>query len=294
MHRKKIDFAPYLFILPAILIYTLIVIYPVGRGFWLSLLDWDLLGTKKFIGLANYREMFFQDPIFIQSLVHNLIYVCLVVAIPIIVAAVIAVVVDSLSQRRTADVLRGLYFVPSILSVIVIGMIWGWVFNPYIGVLNGLATLITGKNPNIALLGDKNLALYAIIVTRCWMAVGFCMVVMLAGLRAIPEEFFEAARIDGSNAVHTFRRITVPLLRPAFAVLLLVNTVDAFKEFALVYKMTKGGPYHSTELLSTYMYDKGFVSWRVGYASALGVILFLMILAASLGLRRLTERFEDA
>jgi raffinose/stachyose/melibiose transport system permease protein len=294
MLKRKFDGAPYLFILPALLLYTVIVIYPVGRGFWLSLLDWDLLGPKKFVGFANYREMFFGDPIFIQALLHNLIYVALVVTIPIIVAAVIAVVVDGLSQRRTADVLRGLYFIPSILSVIVIGMIWGWVFNPYIGVLNGAVTLLTGANPHIALLGDKDLALYAIIITRCWMAVGFCMVVVLAGLRAIPEEYFEAARIDGSNARHTFLRITVPLLRPALAVLLLVNTVDAFKEFALVFKMTKGGPYHSTELISTYMYDKGFVSWRVGYASAMGVILFLLILVASLGLRRLTERFEDA
>jgi raffinose/stachyose/melibiose transport system permease protein len=292
--RRRIDLVPYAFILPALLLYTVVVIYPVGSGFWLSLLDWDLLGPKKFVGLSNYATLFFKDEVFRMAVGHNLIYVALVVTIPIAFAAVFAVIVDGLSQRRLADVLRGLYFIPSILSVIVIGMIWGWVFNPYIGILNGALRLLTGRALQVAWLGDKDFALYGIIITRCWMSVGFCMVVVLAGLRAIPEEYYEAARIDGASAAHTFRRITLPMLRPAFAVLLLVNTVDAFKEFALVYKMTKGGPYRSTELISTYMYDKGFTSWRVGYAAAMGVVLFLLILVASLGLRKLTERFDDA
>lgn len=292
--RRKLDLVPFAFVIPAFLLYTAVVVYPVVSGFWLSLLDWDLLGPKTFVGLANYAALFLEDDIFRMAVAHNLIYVALTVTIPVVLSALIAVTVDGLSQRRLADLLRGLYFVPSILSVIVIGMIWGWVFNPYIGILNGAIQLFTGTAVRIAWLGDRTFALYGIIITRCWMSVGFCMVVVLAGLRAIPEEYYEAARIDGAGAARTFRRITLPLLRPAFAVLLLVNTVDAFKEFALVYKMTKGGPYRSTELISTYMYDKAFVSWRVGYASAMGVVLFVIILAASLGLRKLSERFEDA
>jgi raffinose/stachyose/melibiose transport system permease protein len=294
LNHRRFDIVPYLFILPAFLVFTLVVVYPVGDGVWLSLQDWDLLGPKKFVGLANYAKLFLADPVFLKAVWHNVVYVALVVTVPIGLSSVIAVIVDGLPQRRLADVLRGLYFIPAILSVIVIGMIWGWVYNPYIGVLNGLIHLFTGRNVQIAWLGDKTFALYGVIITRCWMSVGFCMVVILAGLRAIPEEYYEAARIDGASAARVFRRITLPMLRPAFAVLLLVNTVDAFKEFALVYKMTKGGPYQSTELISTYMYDKAFVSWRVGYSSAMGVVLFLIILLASLGLRRLTERFEDA
>lgn len=292
--RKRIDLVPFAFVLPALLLYTIVVVYPMFDGFWLSLFDWDLLGPRTFVGLRNYATLFLKDEIFRMAMMHNLIYVAIVVAMPIALAALIAVILDSLSERRLADVLRGLYFIPSILSVIVIGMIWGWVYNPYIGVLNGAIQLLTGRAARIAWLGDRTFALYGIIITKCWMSVGFCMVVMLAGLRAIPDEYYEAARIDGAGAIHTFRRITLPLLRPAFAVLLLVNTVDAFKEFALVYKMTKGGPYRSTELISTYLYDKAFVSWRVGYASAMGVVLFVIILVASLGLRKLSERFDDA
>jgi len=293
--RKKLvyKYGPYGFLLPAVIFYSVTVTYPILRGFWLSLLDWRIFYPKKFIGLANYEKLFFHDETFLPVLMHNLIYVALTVSIPIILGVIMAASLDGLRHRRLADVLRGLYFIPAILSVIAVGLIWGWFYNPYIGLLNGALRVVSKAAGQIQWLGSQHLALYSIIAARTWMSVGFCMVVFLAGLRGISEDYYEAARIDGASGVKAFFTITLPLLRPSFAVLLLVNTVDAFKEFALIYVMTRGGPAGASDLISTYMYRVGFSAWKISYAASMGVTLFLIILIVTFFLRKVAERFDD-
>ena len=290
--RRPFDLGPFLYILPALAWYTLVVVYPTIQGFQLSTLEWTIFSDRTFVGLENYRRLFTADSVFYGTVRNTALYVVVVVTIPIAVGVVLAVFIDGLANRRLSDFLRGLFFMPTILSVIAVGLIWGWFYNPHFGLLNALVGIVTGRPFVYGWLGETRTALASVMAVKIWMSVGFCMVVFLAGLRGIPEEYHEAAIIDGARARQRFFRITLPLLRPAFAVLLLVDTVDAFKEFTLVYVMTRGGPYRTTELMTTYMYDRAFVAWNLGYASTMGVVLFLLILVVSTGLRRVVERLE--
>jgi ABC-type sugar transport system permease subunit len=281
-----------LYVLPAIAVYTLIVVYPTVQGFAVSLTEWGVFAEPRFVGLANYVRLFTRDAVFYGTVRNTAIYVLVVVSVPIIVGVVLAVLIDGLSRRRFADFLRGLFFMPTVLSGIAVGLIWGWFYNPHVGLLNALIALVTGKQFIYGWLGEPRTALASVMVVKVWMSVGFCMVVFLAGLRGIPEEYNEAALIDGASTRQRFFRITLPLLRPAFAILLLLDTIDAFKEFTLIFIMTQGGPYRTTELITTYMYDRAFVSWDLGYASSMGVVLFLIILVVSIALRKVVENLE--
>lgn len=289
--RRPLDLAPFFYILPALAMYTLVVVYPTFQGFRLSMLEWTIFSDDRFIGFRNYLRLFTEDKVFYGTVRNTGIYVLVVVTIPIAIGVVLAVFIDGLAGR-ISDFLRGLFFMPTILSVIAVGLIWGWFYNPHFGLLNALVGFVTSKPFLHGWLGEPRTALASVMAVKIWMSVGFCMVVFLAGLRGIPEEYHEAAIIDGAGSRQRFFRITLPLLRPAFAILLLVDTVDAFKEFTLIYVMTRGGPYRTTELMTTYMYDRAFVAWDLGYASTMGVVLFLLILSVSIGLRRVVERLE--
>ena len=293
MRRRTAEaFVPFLYVLPVVLLYSLVVVYPTIQGFAVSMSKWEIFSEPTFAGFANYVRLFTKDAIFPSTIRNTCEYVLIVVTLPIAIGVVLAVFIDGLTRRRFADFLRGLFFMPTVLSGIAVGLIWGWFYNPHIGLLNALLSLVSGQKVLYGWLGEPRTALAAVMVVKIWMSVGFCMVVFLAGLRGIPEEYHEAALIDGANARQRFFRITLPLLRPAFAILLLLDTVDAFKEFTLIFIMTQGGPYRTTELMTTYMYDRAFVSWDLGYASSMGVIIFLIILVVTIGLRKVVESLD--
>ena len=292
--RNKFDVGPYLFMAPVLILYTLIVVYCVVQVFALSFQHYDVLAAQKdFVGLKNFNSMF-NDEIFFVSFRNNLLFVAVVTALPIVIGLLIASSVDSLSSRKVSDVLRGLYYMPSVIPAVAIALIWSWFYSPMSGLLNTIIRTISGNQGFLfSWLGDARTALWSIMTTRSWMTVGFSMLIFLAGMRAIPAQCYEAARIDGASNRQCFLYITIPLLKPSFATLLLLLSIGAFKEFTLIYIMTVGGPYYSTELLVTHMYKRAFVGWDLGYGSAVAVILFVTVFFTALILRRIAERISS-
>jgi raffinose/stachyose/melibiose transport system permease protein len=277
------------FLAPALLLYTVLVVIPILESCAISLFRWDGYSiSMDFIGLANFKELI-RDYIFWKALYHNFVLVVLSLAIQIPIALVLAAILAG--RVRGRSLWRTIYFAPMILPTAVIGIIWGYVYHPVDGLLNqglqhiGLGMLCRGW------LGNAGTALLAVVAVVCWRYTGFHMVLLMAGMETIPEELYEAARMDGASAWQRFVHVTLPLSRRFIRISAILSIVGSLKYFDLIYIMTEGGPPdHATELVSTYMFKQGILADRWGYGSALAVALFLIALAVSVSALRLSSR----
>jgi multiple sugar transport system permease protein len=270
----------YLFLAPFLVVYCVFRIYPVFRGIYISLFDWDLVGGyRHYIGLENYREMF-QDDRFWASLWHTVYFVLLSTPLIVIVGLLLAVAVNR--TMRGMAIFRTVFFAPYALSISVVTLIWVMVLNasPNRGFLANFMTDL-GLQP-IRWLTDLHLAMPAIVITTLWWTVGFNMLLFLAGLQDIPKEVYEAARIDGAGRWALLRRITLPLLKPTMILVAILQVIASFQIFGQVYLMTRGGPANATRVLVQYIYETGFRDWFLGYASAMSVVLFAIMFVISL------------
>jgi carbohydrate ABC transporter membrane protein len=271
----------YLFLLPVIACLLLIAFVPTAQAIYFSFTNFDLIGTAQWIGWRNYAELL-RDQTFRQVLSNTLIY--LGCAVPLLVTIPLGLAILVNQKLRGVAFFRMVYYLPVIVSVVVSSIAWKWVYAEH-GVLNGLAQWFSGQN--MPWLTDPRLAIYAVVAVIVWRGLGYYMVIYLAGLQAIPQDLYEAGAIDGCDGWRKHWDITIPLMRPYIVLVAVISGIAAMKIFEEVYIMTKGDPANSTKTAVYYLYEQGFTNLQMGYASAIGVILFLAIMLISL----ITVRF---
>jgi raffinose/stachyose/melibiose transport system permease protein len=291
MYKKaslKNSFEAYFFILPAFVIYVIVVLKPLLNTIVLSFYEWDGASEKIFVFLKNYQKLF-SDPIFLTALRNNLAWIVASIFIPMILGLLLAVLLWSIKNQRIRFLFQTSYFMPVIPSLIIVGIIWGWIYNPVFGAANKILKMIGLGALSRGWLGSPVWALPSVILAGNWTFFGFCMTIFLAGLQNIDKNLFEAAIIDGANRIQSFRYITIPSLRNQINLLIIYILIGSFKVFDIVYVMTKGGPFNSTEVVGTYMYTRAFEHSLVGYGSSMATILALIVSISTLIFLRLRE-----
>lgn len=263
------------FFVPGIALYLALFIYPTVTGFYYSLTDWDGLSPSyQFVGADNYVNVA-KDIIFRKSIVNNIKFMVAVVIVQTVVSLLLAL---QLSKQTKVNVaLRSLYFVPTILSSVSVGFIWTFVYDPSLGLLNGLLEAVGLTSWTQNWLGDSGIAIFSIAAVQAWAHIGQMIILFVAGLQAIPEELVESAKLDGATKLQLFLRVIWPLLAPAAAIVVSYTTIQSFKAFDLVFTMTGGGPAYSTEILSTYIYNSAFMNYTFGKASTASVYFLVLI-----------------
>jgi ABC-type sugar transport system permease subunit len=282
--------AGYLFVLPAFLLYALFMIYPFFSSIYLSFTDWNgAEPVKNWVGLANYREMFHDDHLW-KALQNNIKWVIIGTISPMVIGLFLAMMLWRQPKGFTA--FRTVFFLPQVLSSVVIAIVWGWIYNPIFGLLNttlddvGLGTLSRGW------LGDPDIALYAVLAAAIWAETGFVFVVFLAGLQNVSRDLIEAATLDGANAWHRFWDVTVPQLSNVITVIGSLLLIGGFNVFDIIFVMTGGGPNNATEVIGTYTYSEAFTQNRIGYAATLSLVMTVISLIASAVFIQIRERKE--
>ncbi len=283
--------AGWLFVTPALVVIGVFFLLPVLAAFALSLTDFDLYALAdrdnlRFVGLANYVDLL-QAPLFWKSLANTLYFVIVGVPLSIAVSLAAALLLDS-KLARFKGLFRTAMFAPVVTTIVAVAVIWRYFFHTRYGLVNytlGLA----GIEP-IDWLGDPDWSMPTIILFAVWKNFGYNMIILLAGLQAIPQDLHEAARIDGASFVQRLRHITLPMLKPTMLLVAIITTSGYFQLFAEPYVMTRGGPLQSTTSVLYFMYEEGFKWWNLGRASAVAFLLFVLILAVTAILLRLDRR----
>ena len=280
--RKRQLLVAFLFVLPALINFTVFRYIPILASIRASLYQYSLLGGyKDFIGLDHYARML-TDGVFWHSLQVTGLFVLYKVPIQIVLSLALAVFL----QRETigAGIVRSAILTPMVTSVIVCSIIWAMMYHSQQGLIQSLLNAV--GIPRQAFLSDASRALPAVTAMMIWKDLGFSLIILLAGLKAIPETFYEAALVDGANAWQAFRQITIPLLMPVLMFVVVTQAVFSFQVFVPVYQMTRGGPLDSTKVLVYYIYQQGFKFQDMGYASALSVVALLIMVVISYFLMR--------
>ena len=274
---------PYLFLLPALMVLGLVSFWPALQSIYFSLTSYDLFSPPQFQGLQNYLELS-RDPVFRQALVNTVIYLLVAVPSLVVLPLILAILVNQKLQGIQS--FRVLYYLPVVVSTVVAGLAWKWIYAEN-GLLNFFLSLATFHAVRIPWLTDRKFALFSIIAVTVWKGLGYYMTIYLAGLQSIPPSVYEAAAIDGSDGWEQHWSITLPLMRPYLFLVGMLSAIAAMKVFEEIYVIApEGGPANSTKTLVFYLYEQG-IDLNMGYASAMGVVLFLVVLGLSLSTIRL-------
>lgn len=264
---------PWLFIAPALIAYGAIVVYPTIYSMWLSLHAWDgMRPTMRFVGLANYVDLFVGDRVFKVALRNTAIWAVASLLLPTGIGLGLALLLNRPFRGRVF--FRAVFYLPSILSLSLTGLIWSWMYHPTLGLLNQLLEAIGAGRFAVAWLSDPSIALYPVIVAAAWHNAGLPMLLYLAGLQSVPEEAIEAARVDGASRWQVLWHVTLPLLRETHLVVFAIMMINALKVYDIIYVMTAGGPANQTQMLATWMYALTFSFNRIGPGTAIAVLLF--------------------
>lgn len=280
----------YLFIAPYLLLFVGFLAVPVVYGFWISLHDWHVLGkTHPFVGWANYRALL-QDDLFHRAVLNTAYFALLTVLPGNAISLLLAMGLNS--RPRGETLFKTLYYLPVILSVAVTAIIWRWLYSTEFGIINYYLSAL--GLPRLSWLNSPSLAMPSLALMSIWWGAGGNMLVYLAGLRGIPEEYYEAARVDGAGPWARFRHVTLPLLRPALLFCLVMSLIGSSQVFGQSYILTGGGPHYSTLTVVLYMYQTGFSLYRMGYACAVAYVLFALVLGLTiLQFRLISGRSEE-
>ncbi|MBZ4673301.1 MAG: lacF 6 [Spirochaeta sp.] len=269
------------FTIPALVVYIAFVTIPIVGTLQISLVKWNGASpTKEFVGLANYVRVF-NDPTFYLALKNNIIWILFTIFIPVFLGLILAIMISQ-SFIKAKTFFRLTYFMPQIVSLVAVAIVWGWMYNPDFGIVGRVLDFIGIPNAmDIDFLGDENLVIWSLVVAGSWTCFGFNMVVFLAALQGIDSTYLEVATLEGANAVQRMRYVTVPLIKSTVTLLVLNSLIGSFKVFDLIYIMTKGGPYRSSEVIATYMFNAAFNMNEYGYASALAMVLAALVAFSS-------------
>ena len=265
--------AAWIFVFPALLGMLIFIIIPIFFSFGLSFAKWDLLNPIQFVGLDNYKEIF-TEPLFGKILLNTVVFALATSFFGVIIPLILAAIMNC--KIRGADFFKTAYFLPFITPMIVIGIVWEWIFDPNIGLLNKVLQV------HINWLYDPHWAMPALILVSVWKLIGYNMIIFLSGFSGISNSMFEAAKIDGANPVETFFYVTIPLLSPTIFFVVIITAVSSFQVFDLIYLMTQGGPLDSTNVLVYAIYKNAFEYFNAGKASAIAYVLFVIILVLTL------------
>jgi multiple sugar transport system permease protein len=266
-------------LLPALAIFLLYRLIPLGWNFVLSFEFWEPTKPTEFAGLYHYEDMLFYDDVFWQALKNTFVYMAMA-PITIVIALALALMVNS--RIRGRGVYRTIIFLSYPLMAVAVGIIWRWLYDAKVGLFDYLLRASGLIDQPIAFLESFSTAMPSVIAAAIWQIVGFFMIILLTGLQSIPPHLYEAAAIDGAPRRAQFFRITLPLLRPSIFLCFVIGIIASFTSFDLIYVMTNGGPGHATELLITYIYKVAFKLTQFDYAGALTVVMFLLFVGIAL------------
>ncbi|WP_261834895.1 carbohydrate ABC transporter permease [Vibrio ishigakensis] len=269
--KKPIQWSPWLFLLPAMLVFVVYVIYPIFQSVWLSFYEWDGLGEKTWVGLENYRELFDSDA-FYTSLKNNTLWLVFFMLAPPIGLAIALFLNQQIFGIR---IIKSLFFFPFVISQVVVGLVFAWFYDPSFGLFNLTITQL-GFSP-VSILADEDLVTYGIIAAGLWPQISYCMILYLTGLNNLDPEQLEAARLDGARGWRMLWFIVLPQLRPATFIAIVVTVIGALRSFDLVATMTAGGPWGSSTVLAYQMYEESIFNYRMGYGASVAVVLFLIM-----------------
>jgi len=273
MGRKKHDGVGHLMVAPVYIIYFLFILVPVVMTIWYSLTNYDLFNRSEFVGLSNFVRLF-SDRLFLKSLQNTAIYSVGTIIPQLVLGLLLA---NALNRKMVGKkVFRLAFYLPYVVSMVSISMLWLWIYEPATGVLNQTIRLL--GLPAMRWLYNENLALPSLVVMGVWKMTGYNMVIFLAGLQQIPPHLYQAADIDGASQARKFLRITLPLIQPTSFFLFVINTIQSFSVFEQVNIMTDGGPNHATTTIVHQLYIRGFEDFQMGYASSMGVFLLSLTL----------------
>lgn len=261
-----------IFLAPNLLGFLAFIFLPVLASFGLSFVRWDLLSAPQWIGPGNYQQLL-TDQIFWKVLWNTIYYTIGTVPAGIIIALLLAFALNQ--KLKLVKLFRATYFLPVISSTVAAAMVWQWLYNPEFGLLNFILSLVGIRGPNW--LSSTVWAMPAVMIASIWKGLGFNMLLFLAGLQGIPDNYYEAAEIDGANGWTKFYHVTLPLLSPTTFFVVVMSIINSFQVFDQVYIMTQGGPARSTSVLVHYLYQNAFQYFKMGYASAIAYILFFLV-----------------
>ncbi len=306
MKRLINPYIAFLYLIPVLIIIGLFRFYPILFSMRASLFKWGIGGPGAFVGLKNYLH-FFSDKYFWQAFSNTLWYAIFTVPLTLFISLLVAVLLNN--SLRGIGIFRTIYFLPVVTSIVAISMVWKWIYHPEIGLANhilnclhlppqnwlaewrGIFELMIGRELPLFLKGPS-LALFSIIIMAVWKGLGYNIVIFLAGLQNIPENYYEAAEVDGASGFTVFKNITWPLISPTTFYVLIMTTIVSFQVFAPVWLMTgppAGGPLGTTNVLVYYLFDNAFNYSRYGYGSAISLFLFVVILALTVFQKKVIE-----
>jgi raffinose/stachyose/melibiose transport system permease protein len=290
--RKRNDtfrFLPWVFLAPALVIYSVVVVYPMLYSTYLSLFRWDGVAPKKiFVGWQNYVALLTHNEVFWIALKNNAIWLVAALLVPTSIGLGLALVLNS--RFRGSHIFRSIFYFPAVLSLAVVGLIWSWIYHPDLGLANQFLDAVGLKILKRNWLSDPQIAIYPVILAATWNAVGLPMLLFLAGLQTIPPEMHEAAKVEGAGPIRRFLYVTFPLLRETTLIVLAITSINALKAYDIIYAMTNGGPANRTQLLSTWMYFLTYNYNEVGLGTAIAVVLFSLTLIFAIPYIRMMTR----
>ena len=264
-------FVPWIFMAPALLLFSLYVLYPIASSFMLSFYSWDGLGDKTWIGFDNYIQLFDSES-FWTALKNNVLWMILFMLAPPIGLAIALFLNQEVAGIR---LVKALFFFPFVISQVVIGLVFSWFYDPNLGLLNTILDVFGFQT--IALLSSEEYVTYGIIVAGLWPQIAYCMILYLTGLNSLSPDQIEAARLDRAKGWKMLRYIILPQLSPATFIAVVVTVIGALRSFDLVATMTAGGPWGSSTVLAYMMYEESIFNYRMGYGAAVAVVLFLIM-----------------
>lgn len=275
--QRKDALSGYMFIAPALISLLIFMVYPVIASFVISGFDWGILTAPKFIGFENYKTLF-RDPVFLESLKNTFTWVIMYVPVSILASLIVALAMDM--PLRGIGFFRTMFYLPVMTPMVVCALLFVWIYNTDFGVLNYILSF--AGIPPVRWLTDKNLSLISIALMSVWKHSGYNMLILLSALQGIPESLYEAAALDGITPWKKLINIKLPLIMPSMYFVVLTSVIDAFQVFTEVYIMTKGGPGYSTYTVSYYLFNNAFEFGKMGYACAMSVVMFAIILTVTL------------
>jgi len=273
LNRRR-NLAGFLFVLPAVLFTLAMFIFPLLMTLWMSLHNWPLLGQAAFLGIQNYVDMT-RDGQFWSSLWFTTLYTLLVTPPIFLLAFALALLVNS--ALRGIGIFRTIYFLPVVIGLGTSSLLWVWLLNDRVGIINGLLLDLGLIERPIIWFVDRNLAMLAIVVSIVWKTVGFSMILLLAGMQAIPDELYQAAMVDGASYRQRLAHIMLPLLRSTFALALVLSVIGSYLAFDQFYIMTRGGPQNQTITAVYWIFNNSFTYYKMGYGAALSIVLLVIL-----------------
>jgi len=271
--RNKI-FWRTVFLSPPLIVFSIFVLIPLINSFYYSFTNWNGFNSEyDFVGLENYTRIA-SDNLFQNSIFNTVIWLISAILIPTILGLLLALLIDS--QVRGSNFFKSIFYLPICLSAVVVGQIWIWIFQQEWGLLNIIINLFRENSFEYAWLSKPETSLYSVIIAWSWQQTALSMVIYLAGLTSIPKNLLEASQIEGANIFQRTFFIVIPLLIPATIIVVALSMINSLKGFDILYIMTQGGPFHSSDTLAMHMYNESFRKYRMGYGSAISVVLFLI------------------